>query len=67
MYITDALKAIAHNSSLLLGGSGVELNMRYAEIISAGATKEEPKETADEIKARITSGLNAIAEKTLSK
>ena len=64
VYLTDGLKAIADNTSRLTK-DGVTLKMRYIEIIEDAKPEkpeEEPKETAEQIKTRIMTGLNKLAK-----
>lgn len=64
VYLTDGLKAIADNTSAL-HPKGVSLKSRYVEIVDGIKDKpeKEPRETAEQIINRITSGLNALAKK----
>lgn len=65
VYLTDGLKAVADNTARLTK-EGVSLKLRYVEIadnIKTDKPEEKPKETAEQIINRITSGLNALAKK----
>lgn len=65
VYLTDGLKAVADNTARLTK-EGVSLKLRYVEIadnIKTDKPEEKPKETAEQIIDRITSGLNALAKK----
>lgn len=64
VYLTDGLKAIADNTSAI-NPKGVSLKSRYVEIVDGikpDKPEEKPKETAEQIITRITSGLNALAK-----
>lgn len=64
VYLTDALKAVADNTAALYS-KGVSIKKRYIEIIDDAkptGPEEKPKETAEQIITRITSGLNALAK-----
>lgn len=57
MYVTDALKAIAENTSRLAGGSYIKV--RFADIIDP---KPEETRTAGEIIAGIKAKLSKMRE-----
>lgn len=65
VYLTDGLKAVADNTAKLVK-EGVSIKKRYIEIIDdvrPGKPKEDPKETAEQIKTRIMASLNKLAKK----
>lgn len=61
-YLTDGIKAIADNTAALYS-KGVSLKFRYIEIIDdikPDKQPEKPKETAEQIIERISSGINKL-------
>ena len=60
MYITDALKAIADNTSLMFGG--VSMKMRYEDLIANtnGEPKVEDTRTPEQVIDHIKSELKAL-------
>lgn len=58
VYITDALKAIAENTSRMYGG--VSIKTRYADIIGDENTHREEKRTPDQIIDHIRNKLKAL-------
>lgn len=61
IYVTDALKAIANNTSKSAQEDSY-LNLRYIEIIDNKTKNEKSKETAEQIKMRIMAGVNSLAK-----
>lgn len=62
VYITDGIKAIANNTAALYS-KGMALKSRYIEIIEdvkPGESDEDPKETAEQIIERISTGINNL-------
>lgn len=61
VYVTDALKSIAHNTSQM-AESGMTMQTRYIDIIDRETQNKKPKETSEQIKKRIMAGVNALAK-----
>lgn len=62
VYITDGIKAIANNTAALHPKS-IALESRYIEIIENAKPEklnEDPKETAEQIIERISTGINNL-------
>jgi len=62
VYITDGIKAIANNTAALYS-KGMALESRYIEIIEdvkLEKPNEDPKETAEQIIERISTGINNL-------
>ena len=62
VYVTDALKAIADNTSFI-PKEGASLKLRYIEMLDGIKPERKPQETAEQIKTRISAGINALANK----
>lgn len=63
-YLTDGLKAIADNTAAL-HPKGVSIKSRYIEIIDGikqDEQSEKPKETAEQIIERISTGINKLGK-----
>lgn len=58
IYVTDALKAIAENTSKMYGGSSMK--MRYADLMMDTKTEEESERTADDIINSIKNKINNL-------
>lgn len=61
IYVTDALKTIADNTSRLLSG-GVTLKSRYVEWVEQLKAPREPVESSEAIINRIKGRISALGE-----
>lgn len=61
IYVTDALKTIADNTSRL-GSGGVTLKSRYVEWAEQLKAPKEPKESSETIINRIKGRISALGE-----
>ena len=59
VYVTDALKALCDNTSKMISGKAVTMNMRYKDLIDNEPQKEDTR-TAEEVINHITDKLQRL-------